>query len=316
MQRLVISLQIVLATAAISAASAAGSEQSTPGARQINVTSDSAPGWLPSQEQALSAEKTARTFLATKDAGQYDKAYGFLTELDKQGQSLDRFRSDLRKFYILAGPVKERRIVTVTWTKDPANAPFPGVYAAMDFVSTFANIDRYCGYLILFQPSSGGDFRIMREEDNFIDNVSARTIAQQQSPAALEKSWYQLSAHCPNVQSAEHTPIPEQPSSTVGYPTVAAALKDLRSRPGVEISEQHGWTVANDEASKTLWSFPPLGNPAYPSAVKRQFVNADGGVSLQMSILCEASKAACDDLVRDFQTLNTQMIQSLKRPHP
>ena len=316
MQRLIIAVRLASAVAVVLLASLSASAQQGAGVRHVNVTSDSSPGWTPSQDQEQSAEKTARAFLAAKDAAQYNAAYDFLADLDKQQQPLDRFISDLRKFNALAGPVKERRIETVTWTKDSPSAPLPGVYAAMDFVSTFANVDRYCGFLILFQSSSGGPFRIMREEDNFIDNATAKAIVQQQSPAALERSWYQLSGNCPNIQRTEHIPIPEQPDSTVGYPTVAAALQDLRSRPGVVISEQHGWTVADDEISKTLWSFPPLGNPAYPSAVKRQIVDANGGVTLQMSVLCEAGKAACDDLVRDFQALNSQMTQSLKRPHP
>jgi len=38
----------------------------------------------------------------------------------------------------------------------------------------------------------------------------------------------------------------EVSSSTIGYPTVAAALADLRSRPEVQFSEAKGWTIAED----------------------------------------------------------------------
>jgi hypothetical protein len=110
--------------------------------------------------------------------------------------------------------------------------------------------------------------------------------------------------------------LAEQPASTIGYPTVEAALQDLRSRPGVVISERGGWTLVEDEAAQTFWSFPPPGHPAYPSAVKRQVVHVGGDLAIQMRILCQASKIACDDLVREFEKLNEQMKQSFSQPHP
>lgn len=57
--------------------------------------------------------------------------------------------------------------------------------------------------------------------------------------------------------------------SALGYPTVAAALADLHSKPDVKFSIQNGWTIAEDRANSNFWSFPPEGDPAYPSAVKR-----------------------------------------------
>lgn len=107
-------------------------------------------------------------------------------------------------------------------------------------------------------------------------------------------------------------PIPEASGSTIGYPTPAAALDDLKRRPGVVITTQAGWTVANDKAAQTLWSFPPLGYPAYPAVVKRQLVQQGGAFFVKMAVLCNGSKQACDDLVRSFQALNAQMAASLK----
>ena len=78
------------------------------------------------------------------------------------------------------------------------------------------------------------------------------------------------------------------------------------------MSVKDGWTVASDPSGPTIWSFPPKGHPAYPSAVKRQIENRAGGAYVNMNVLCEASKSACDDLVRSFQALNEQMRQSLE----
>jgi hypothetical protein len=109
-------------------------------------------------------------------------------------------------------------------------------------------------------------------------------------------------------------PLPEAPGSTIGYATVAAALKSLSARPDVHLNVQGGWTVADDRVNSTLWSFAPEGNPAYPAAVKRQIKEAKDGIYIETNILCEASKTACDKLVVDFQKLNEAIKQGLSRP--
>jgi hypothetical protein len=101
-------------------------------------------------------------------------------------------------------------------------------------------------------------------------------------------------------------------SSTIGYPTVEAALKDLHSHADVEFREEHGWTTASDKSHNTVWSFPPEGNPAYPSAVKRMAVQDGKGVSMKMDVLCQASLNACDKLVEDFNALNERVRQSMQ----
>jgi hypothetical protein len=104
----------------------------------------------------------------------------------------------------------------------------------------------------------------------------------------------------------------EMKSSTIGYPTVAAALADLHSRPEVQFSEARGWTIAEDHAHFMVWSFAPVGDPAYPSAVRRTAMKEGSGVSMQMQVLCESTQSACDKLVRDFQEINGHVRDSFK----
>jgi hypothetical protein len=102
-------------------------------------------------------------------------------------------------------------------------------------------------------------------------------------------------------------------SAGIGYPSVAAALKDLRSKPEVIFREESGWIVAEDRSRYTLWSFAPEGDPAYPSAVKRTAVQSAGGsVTMNMNILCEATQDACDKLVANFNELNERARDSLQ----
>jgi len=294
--------------------------------RVVNVTSDSMPGWLPSEDLERQARMTATDYMADIDGGKYAEAYSFLAEIDRKDQPLSAFVDRLREFNGRAGAVVERRIVTVTWTKNPAHAPLPGVYVALDLVSRFANIDRHCGFLVLYQAPSGGSFQVMREENNFIDNATAANVAKQSTQAAVDTMWASVSAHCPGYQSslqlpeqpaplASSAPIPEASAPTIGYPSVNAALAALHSKSGVVFTTQDGWTIADDAAEQTIWSFPPPGHPAYPSVVKRQLVVQDSATNLLMSVRCDAAKKACDDLVRSFEKLNAAMSASLHSRH-
>jgi hypothetical protein len=104
-----------------------------------------------------------------------------------------------------------------------------------------------------------------------------------------------------------------QKSSGIGYPSVAAALADLHSKPEVIFREEGGWIIAEDRSHYTLWSFATEGDPAYPSAVKRTAVQESGGnVTMSMNILCESNQDACDKLVANFNELNERARDSLQ----
>jgi hypothetical protein len=100
-------------------------------------------------------------------------------------------------------------------------------------------------------------------------------------------------------------PLPEASQSTIGYESVAEALKSLRSQRGVVFTTENGWLIATDDAAYTIWSFAPEGYPAYPAAVRRQVVPHGNGSIIQMNVLCEATKEACDALVRTFAEMNS-----------
>ncbi len=109
------------------------------------------------------------------------------------------------------------------------------------------------------------------------------------------------------------SPQQESKESTIGYPSVAAALKDLQGRPGVVFTTEGGWTIATEASTYTIWSFAPPGYPAYPTAVKRRIVKENDETVMKMSILCEASKQACDNVVAEFQQLNAKAQRALRK---
>jgi hypothetical protein len=280
--------------------------------REVSVTKDSAPGWVPSAELEDSARRAASAYLDALDQGHFLDAYALRADNNRQ-DSFDNFSDRVKTFNALSGAVIERRLTKITWTKNPANAPAPGIYAAIDLVSSFKNIDRDCGYVVLYQPPAGGDFRVIREENAYLDNATAQQIFSSQSSVGVDKAWASLSSRCPNyprnmpaAPRASTPPIEEDSSSDIGYATVAGALENLRLRQDVAITVQNGWVIVADQAAKSVWSFAPPGHPAYPAAVRRQAVETAQGTALEMKVLCEASKQACDDLVREFQQLNAR----------
>jgi hypothetical protein len=172
-----------------------GGEAAEP--RVVNITSDSAPGWLPSEGLERDARKTAEAFFKARDAGRGRDAYALLDPIMARDQPYDVFAADLGRLNGEVGTVKERRILKVTWTKDPAQAPAPGVYAAIDLAAHFATADRYCGFVVLYQPPSGGAFRVMRIEENFITNGTAEKIRANAGQGQLDAAWQALAANCP-----------------------------------------------------------------------------------------------------------------------
>ena len=110
--------------------------------------------------------------------------------------------------------------------------------------------------------------------------------------------------------------LSEAEHSTTGYPSVAAALQALHAAPNVAFTTQNGWTIATDRANYTIWSFAPPTDPAYPAVVKRQVMHEGSQSSIHMSVQCEASKAACDDLVRTFTQMTNDAASAIQPQTP
>ena len=115
-----------------------------------------------------------------------------------------------------------------------------------------------------------------------------------------------------SAQPVTETPEPtialtEEAASTIGYPSVAEALSALQAREDVNISVEEGWTIITEPGGLTIWSFSPPGQPAYPAVAKRVLYQEAGAWFIKMDVRCEAEKAACDQLQRDFEALNESM---------
>src|ERR1700744_2245557 len=78
-----------------------------------------------------------------------------------------------------------------------------------------------------------------------------------------------------------------------GYAGAKQRVEVLRTKPGVNVSVQSGWTVIEDRANLSLWSFTPPGHRAYPAAIQRQVVQEGDNLFIKMNVLCDAPQPDC-----------------------
>ena len=109
-------------------------------------------------------------------------------------------------------------------------------------------------------------------------------------------------------------PAPDSVQATrFGYRTVQAALSELRTKSGVQISDEKGWTIVDDKLEHTLWSFTPSTHPAYPAGIKQVITqDAKGDIRVIMTALCQASRGACDKLVEEFRGRTERMAEQVR----
>jgi hypothetical protein len=123
-----------------------------------------------------------------------------------------------------------------------------------------------------------------------------------------------LVATCACAQPAQSPADVRAPAEE--YPSVAAALETIRTKSGVKVTIQSGWTVVQDEASATVWSFTPPSHPAYPAALRRSIIEHDGAFVVKSDAMCEAEKPACDQLMAEVHELDNRMIEATKKKQP
>lgn len=132
--------------------------------------------FIPEDATAKAVTEQSYAYFTAKDGGRYDRAYAQIDGVMRSYLTPEIYRAQAEQFNREAGRVSERRVTRLTWYRDPPGAAEPGIYVAADFRSRFANIDLHCGY-IMWHRDKDGRFRIVREEQSFIDNGMARQMA-------------------------------------------------------------------------------------------------------------------------------------------
>jgi len=189
------------------------------------------------------------------------------------------------------GAVTRRERTRISWYLDPPDSVGPGVYAAVDFKASATRAPVISEYVIWFRPRGERRFSLLRHEAKLIGQTPAAPV-EDDAGTSLEE--------------AAPGDLP------IGFATVAEARAALGARKGVARRPMSdGWLVLQD--AKAVWSFAPSGHPAYPAVVRREAVkDPKGKPSVDMRVLCEAPKTACDRLVKEFKAMNEKLLQELR----
>ena len=278
-----------------------------PGAK-THIDADSGD-WRPSAAQTAAAEAAATKFMTALSQGRYADAYALFTPATKKRTEEKPFESDRGQWTKRQGAAKSLVFTDLSWSKNPKAASAPGVYVAIGFLGHYAQMERYCGYIVLSQSPAGGSFLVNHVEESALDNKTADAILKDKGQSFLDQSWKTLSERCPDVDVAATAPanITEVNGAlaNLSFDSVADARAKLKGREGVSFAKgTDGWESYADESSHTVWSFAPADYDAYPAMIERRLVGDSKGASIKMSVLCEADKAACDRMVKEADAQN------------
>ena len=93
---------------------------------------------------------------------------------------------------------------------------------------------------------------------------------------------------------------------TFGFSSPQEALQILRSRPNIVYRQSQGWIIAIDASSRTTWSFPRKGSPAFPSVIQEVVIPFGDEFRVEMRVLCGGPQSACDQMLLDYKRLSNQ----------
>jgi hypothetical protein len=127
--------------------------------------------WQPTEKDQSKIEESTYKYFQDRDQARYQNAYLMFSKSMQSSVTLDSWQSHIKQFNDKVGKVLKRQIIKVTWYSNPPSSPSPGVYAAVDYISQFDNVNIHCGY-VAWQQAKNGEFLIVREEENYIDKIT------------------------------------------------------------------------------------------------------------------------------------------------
>ena len=133
------------------------------------VTSSSL--WQPTEQDQAAVEHLTNKYFRDKDNDKYQNAYLMLAISMKLAGAADHWQTKARAFNAKAGKVIKRKIVKISWYNNPHSSPRPGLYARVDYVSQFENIDIHCGHLT-WKHEKKDRYHLVGEAENYIDKIT------------------------------------------------------------------------------------------------------------------------------------------------
>lgn len=241
------------------------------------------------------------------------------------------------------GAPRERVQRLLSWELDPESSP-AGLYVSVDLDSVHDVAKHVSEYVVWYRAPGAKEFQLLRHEmtemrgvakdsggpsphGNASDAnpsldapVASPNVTTQAAPAPAHPSPHDARNSAP-LPPMLPPPTLAETAEPIGFKTVAEARAALGKRDGaVATTDDLGWTVVSEGRTQTLWTFVPASHPAFPSLVRRQLVEREGTLFIEMETLCEAKKKdACDLLEREFDALNERAkseIAASQKPAP
>lgn len=166
----------------------------TASTRNATTPQPSEPG-VPSTTQSTDQDSRivglTEHYLDSRAQEDFDTTHALMDATQLDAIDEDAWRKNQRAFNRVAGESQARVVYRVTWYDDPPGT-LPGRYAAADFVTLDAGLAFHCGY-IAWRQHADGSFRVVREEDNYLDAASAARMTEAEQQEAKAK------VGCPDV---------------------------------------------------------------------------------------------------------------------
>jgi hypothetical protein len=239
----------------------------------------------PTPTEAEEVRRLGETYLGHLDRGEYDRAHAMFSADMRRMAPLPAWRETTQATRAEWGALAGREQVRITAYRDPKDAPRPGLYIAVDYVSRYANLAQHTQYLVWHREREGDAFALIRHETNAVEKQAA----------------------------ARGAPLPGAEPGRIPYPNIETARAALLARDDVRQREENGWLILTVPSEYAIWSFTPAGHPAHPSMVLRMPVQRDGEILLSLDVMCGADKPACDALTEEFRALNARMSEQMRR---
>jgi hypothetical protein len=97
------------------------------------------------------------------ESGDAEGSYALLSPTFQKNLPPAQWRMVVSEAMEKMGKKLERKLRRIVWYDNPPNAPLPGLYAAVEFDSEFANTQHHFQYVML-HSLNGAPFRVMRNE--------------------------------------------------------------------------------------------------------------------------------------------------------
>ena len=95
-------------------------------------------------------------------------------------------------------------------------------------------------------------------------------------------------------------------NNQIDYASVSAKLEKLKKSSSAKINKKNSWSIisVNNKGKPETWFFSPEEKSIHHAMIKKTVSKKGKGLETKIVTHCKASKPKCDDLIKQFNTIN------------